>query len=126
MAHYAEVDKNNVVVNVIVGRDEGEGVDWEKYYTDLVGYKTNTRFLRTSYNTYMGTHLNGGVPFRKNYAAIGYTYNEALDAFIPPKPYPSWIIDPQTGRWISPVPYPDETKIYTWDETTGSWVLNSN
>jgi hypothetical protein len=105
MAHYAFIDENNIVNSVIVGRHEddiAEGVtSWEDYY----GAFTGQRCLRTSYNTLAGVHLNGGAPFRGNYAGIGYTYDEELDAFIPPKPSPTedvaeWVLDEETFSWV--------------------------
>jgi hypothetical protein len=87
MAHYAFVDENNIVIEVIVGRNEKEIVDgisdWESHYAE---FRTGLRCFRTSYNTFAGVHKEGGIPFRKNYAGIGYTYDEERDAFIPPKP----------------------------------------
>lgn len=113
MAHYAYLDENNIVTQVIVGKDENEdGVDWEEYY----GAK------RTSYNTYGGQHINGGTPFRKNYAAIGYSYDVERDAFIPPKPFDSWILNEESCLWESPVPYPTDGLMYQWDEETLNWV----
>ena len=89
MAHYAFLDENNIVTEVIYGKDEGEdGIDWEEYY----GNVRNQVCKRTSYNTHANVHPNN-QPFRKNYAGIGYSYNEELDAFIPPKPFNSWILD---------------------------------
>lgn len=83
MAHYAFLNLNNEVVEVIVGKDEGEdGVNWEIFYGEFRGMNCK----RTSYNTSGGIHLNGGVPFRKNYASAGYIYDPVRDAFIPPKP----------------------------------------
>jgi len=114
MAHYAILDENNIVVQVIVGKDEGEdGVDWEQYY----GGK------RTSYNTLGGVHLLGGTPFRKNYAGIGYTYDPTRDAFIPPQPFPSWILNESTCLWNAPTPMPTDGQRYNWDEPTTSWVV---
>ena len=124
MAHYALLDENNVVTTVITGRDEDDlapGVDsWETYYGEFHGQ----RCLRTSYNTYANEHVHGGVPFRANYAGIGFTYDEALDAFIPPKPYPSWVLDETTCLWEAPVALPDDadTVAYVWDEEAGDWV----
>lgn len=115
MAHYAFLDDNNVVTQVIVGVDEWEernGItDWEAYY----GERAGQRCVRTSYN--------GNI--RKNYAGIGYTYDDDRDAFIPPQPYPSWLLDEDTCQWIAPVPYPEaaEGDVYDWDETAGNWVL---
>ena len=101
MAHYAFLDENNIVTEVIVGKEEGEdGVDWEMRYTAMRGRVCK----RTSYNTQGGAHLYGGVPFRKNYAGIGYIYDEERDAFIPPQPDPSWILDEETCSWIDPNP----------------------
>lgn len=116
MAHFAEIDDNNIVTRVIVGVDEP--LDGEQIYSETTG----TTWKKTSYNTKSGVHLLGGTPFRKNYAGIGYTYDAGRDAFIPPQPYPSWILDEQTCQWNSPVPYPDESNKYYWDEQTTSWV----
>lgn len=115
MAHYAYLDENNIVVNVIVGRDEDdlvEGVtNWEEYY----GAK------RCSYNTHGGEHPEGSnKAFRKNYPSIGYSYDPDRDAFIPPQPYPSWSLNEQSCTWEPPVPYPEEG-IYDWNEETQSW-----
>lgn len=96
MAHYAFVDENNVVTDVIVGRDENEGVDWEQFYAEICGQ----RCLRTSYHTQGGQHLNGGVPFRLNYAGIGYLYRDDLDGFVPPCPGEGWMLDEATGTWV--------------------------
>jgi hypothetical protein len=104
MAHYAFLDENNLVTEVIVGRDEddlAEGVtSWEDYYGAFRGQ----RCLQTSYNTLAGVHASGGTPFRGNYAGIGYTYNEILDAFIAPKPEPTdeiadWVLNEETFTW---------------------------
>ena len=124
MAHYAFLDIDNVVTQVIVGRDEDEVVDgisdWEAYYSQLHGQ----RCLRTSYNTQGGQHSRGGTPFRKNYAGIGYSYSDELDAFIPPKPFASWLLNEETCLWEAPMPYPGEgSDIYTWNEETQTWDL---
>jgi len=104
MAHYAFIDENNIVTEVIVGRDEYDLVDgvtsWEQYYGNVRG----RRCLRTSFNTYSGQHLFGGTPFRGNFAGIGDTYDEVLDAFIPRKPEPNedvadWVLDEETFTW---------------------------
>lgn len=118
MAHYAFLDKNNIVTEVIVGKDEGEeGVDWEVHYGEFRGQACK----RTSYNTYGGVHSSGGTPYRKNYAAIGYTYDEGRDAFIPPKPFNSWVLNEDACVWDAPTPYPTDGKIYSWNEQTLSW-----
>ncbi len=119
MAHYAFLDENNIVTEVIVGKDENEdGVDWEVAY----GNFRNQVCKRTSYNTHGGVHTFGGVPFRKNYAGLGYTYDATRDAFIPPNSYPSWSLNEDTCLWEPPVPYPTDGKRYTWNEETQSWV----
>ena len=129
MAHYAVLDENNIVTQVFVGRDEDDlapGVDdWEIYYAP----KGHT-VKRTSYNTAGGQHLLGGEPFRKNYAGIGFSYDEERDAFIPPKPFESWLLDETTCLWEPPVPMPEETDEegnpvpYVWDESAGEWVVS--
>jgi hypothetical protein len=117
MAHYALLDSNNIVTQVFVGRDEDDlapGVtDWEIYYAPE-GFTCK----RTSYNTAGGVHTGGGTPFRKNYAGIGYTYDEERDAFIPPQPFASWILNEETCLWEAPVPYPTDGEFYTWDENS--------
>lgn len=119
MAHYAYLDENNVVTQVVVGRDENdlvEGVtDWEEYY----GAK------RCSYWTAAGEHPEGSnKAFRKNYPGIGWIYSEELDGFYPPQPFPSWTLNPQTCLWDAPTPYPgDENNLYAWDEQSLSWVF---
>jgi len=121
MAHYAFLDSNNIVTNVIVGKNEGEdGIDWEVWYGDFRGQVCK----RTSYNTIANTHTNGGTPFRGNYAGIGYTYCEDIDAFVPPQPYPSWVLVANV-TWHAPVAMPTDGTMespYTWDEATTSWV----
>jgi len=111
MAHYAFLDENNIVTEVITGRDEWEVVDgisdWEAYYGDFRGQTCK----RTSYN--------GNI--RKNYAGIGFTYDEARDAFIPPQPFASWVLDEDTARWEAPVPYPGGDVIYSWNEDITDW-----
>lgn len=117
MAHYAFLDENNIVVEVIVGKDEdNSAVDWEQHYAEFRGLQCK----RTSYNTQGGTHLHGGTPFRKNYAGIGFTYDAERDAFIPPKPFASWVLDEETCSWTAPTPIPDEGRWY-WNEELGKW-----
>lgn len=119
MAHYVFLDENNIVVDIICGKEEWEdGIDWEEYY----GNVRNQTCKRTSYNTHAGQHPNG-TPFRKNYAGIGYTYDETLDAFIPPKPYNSWILNEETCTWEAPIPQPLDGKLYEWDENSLSWTF---
>ena len=118
MAHYAFLDENNIVTEVIVGKDEGEeGRDWEQWYGEFRGQTCK----RTSYNTQAGVHLKGGAPFRKNYAGIGYTYRSDIDAFVPPQPFASWILNAD-AQWEAPTPMPTDGKMYSWDEETTNWV----
>lgn len=118
MAHYAFLDENNVVTEVIPGKDEGEdGIDWEKYYGEFRGQICK----RTSYNTIGGVHLTGGMPFRKNYAGVGYIYSEDMDAFIPPKPFPSWILN-ENAQWEAPVAMPTDG-MYSWNEANQTWEI---
>ena len=123
MAHYAFLDGNNIVTEVIVGKDEGEdGIDWEVWYGDFRGQVCK----RTSYNTMAGVHKNGGAPFRKNYAGIGYSYNADIDAFVAPKPYASWTLD-ANAQWQAPTAMPTDGKMYSWNEESQTWVeVNGN
>jgi hypothetical protein len=118
MAHYAFINSNNIVTEVIVGKDEGS-TNWEQHYAE---FRPGQRCLRTSYNTAGGVHLFGGTPYRKNFAGIGYTYDEGRDAFIPPKPFNSWVLKEASCLWEPPVIMPvKEGKFYTWNETTMNW-----
>lgn len=97
MAHYAFLDENNVVTEVIAGVEDGEqGIDWETRYGAFRGQTCK----RTCYNTCGNTHREGGTPFRGNYAGIGYTYDPDRDAFIPPQPGPDWALDEATYQWV--------------------------
>jgi hypothetical protein len=120
MAHYAFLNENNIVTEVIVGKNEGEdgktGEEWEAYYGAFRGQTCK----QTSYNTYGNQHPSGN-PFRKNYAGIGYTYDAERDAFIPPKPYASWLLNEDTCLWDAPVAMPTDNQIYNWNEGTQSW-----
>ena len=129
MSHWVEIDENNVVIRVTVGNDEdpNEGHDW--LIENLGGV-----WLKTSYNTHAGVHYNAetgepsedqGKAFRKNYAAIGFTYDEELDAFIPPRPYESWILNDVTCLWEPPVPMPEDGGKFDWDESKKEWVGGS-
>ena len=128
MAHYAFLDNNNNVIEIIVGKEEFEdGVDWEIHY----GNFRNQICKRTSYNTIGGIHYkHDNTPsedqtkaFRKNYAGIGYYYDEQRDAFIPPKQLPSWVLNEFSCLWEPPIPYPNDGNRYYWDEDTLSWVI---
>jgi len=131
MAHFAKLDENNVVIFVTVGRDEDDGAEAQ------LNARTGDVYKQTSYNTRGGVHYNPetGEPsadqskvFRKNYAGLGYTYDAGRDAFIPFKPYNSWVLNEDTCLWDAPVAMPADAgtgeppKRYTWDEATTSWV----
>ena len=114
MAHYAFMDNENKVVEVIVGVDEGQkiaGLEPEDFYSKTKGKSCK----RTSYNTSGGENKND-TPFRKNFAGIGFSYDPDRDAFIPPKPYPSWKINETSCLWEAPVAMPTDGKMYNWDE----------
>lgn len=119
MAHYALLNSDNVVTNVITGKDETDtSHNWEDWYGDF--HKCTVK--RTSYNTRGNVHSLGGTPFRKNYAGVGYTYDSSKDAFIPPKPFASFSLNETTCLWESPVPHPNDGKVYSWDEDNTRWV----
>lgn len=116
MPHFAKLDENNIVVAVLVGADSDEGKEEE------LTAKTGSVYKQTSYNTLANKHALGGTPFRKNYAGIGYRYDEELDAFIPPKPFESWNLNTETCIWEAPVPRPEDSEnLYSWNEETQSW-----
>lgn len=112
MSHFAKIE-DGIVVQVIVA--EQDVID-----TGIFGNPSD--WVQTSYNTYGGVHLQGGVPMRKNYAGIGYTYDEIRDAFIAPKLFASWVLDENTCQWESPKPYPEDNKFYAWNEDLIDWV----
>jgi hypothetical protein len=113
MAHYAKVN-NGIVLQVIVAE-----LDFFETFVD----SSPGQWIQTSYNTHGGQHRNGGTPLRKNYAGIGYTYDSQRDAFIPPKPYSSWILNNETCLWDAPTPCPTDDEDYYWDEGTLSWKI---
>ena len=113
MSHFAQIDSNNIVTQVIV-------IEQDVVDTGLFGDPNS--WIQTSYNTSGGIHLLGGTPLRKNYAGIGYTYDSTRDAFIPPKPFNSWTLNETTCLWEAPTPMPDDGKMYSWDEETTSWT----
>jgi hypothetical protein len=122
MAHFAELDNNNIVTRVIVVNNT-DLVDEQGNESEQVGiafckqlFGADTNWVQTSYN----------ANIRKNYAGIGYTFDTTRDAFIPPKPYSSWLLNEETCNWEPPVPYPNDGERYMWDEGTASWVLIPN
>ena len=123
MAHFAKLDENNLVLQVIVVADSDAPTEAEGQIFLQNLYKTTDTYKQTSYNTYGGVHATGGTPFRKNYAGVGYTYDASKDAFIPPKPYNSWTLNEDTCQWDAPVTYPDDGKGYVWKEDSRTWVV---
>jgi hypothetical protein len=111
MAHFAEIDENNIVSRVLVTNNDfpNEGYNW------LIENLGGT-WIKTSYN----------ANIRKNFAGIGYTYDEGRDAFIPPKPYESWLLNEDTCQWEAPTAYPTDGKLYTWDEDSQEWIEYDN
>jgi hypothetical protein len=111
MSHFAKV-VDGIVTQVIVAEPE--------FFQTFVDSSPG-EWIQTSYNTHGGQHRNGGTPLRKNYAGIGYSYDRIKDAFIPPKPFASWVLNDDTCLWGAPIPMPTDDKTYIWDETTTSW-----
>jgi hypothetical protein len=127
MAHYAFLNNDNIVTNVMVGKDESDdNINWEEFYSNEVGQVCK----RTSYNTYGNVHLTGGTPFRYNYASEGFLFDPSIGldgAFIPIKPFASWVLDTATCIWKAPVEKPEEIEnelYYKWDEDSISWVID--
>lgn len=125
MPHFAKLNKNNVVVTVTVGSEKDEGKEEE------LTARTGDVYKQTSYNTYGGVHYDPitrepsadqSKAFRKNYASIDFTYDAERDAFIPPKPYGSWVLNDTSCLWEAPTPYPNDGKRYIWSEGSRSWV----
>jgi len=123
MAHFAKLDENNTVTFVTVGRQEDDGLEEE------LTARTGDVYRQTSYNTRGGVHYTDGEPsadqskaLRFNYAGIGFTYDADRDAFIPPQPYASWVLNEDTCLWQAPIEYPADGGAYTWDEESGDWV----
>lgn len=113
MAHFAQLDENNIVRQVLV-------IEQDVIDTGLFGDANS--FVQTSYNTVAGVHRLGGTPLRKNYAGIGFTYDSVRDAFIPPKTFNSWTLNEDTCQWEAPVNMPTDGKAYDWNEQTLSWI----
>ena len=124
MAHYAFLNDNNIVTEVITGVDEDqkddlpEGFDsWEDWYADFRGQTCK----RTSYNTIANEHSGEGTAYRGNYAGIGYNYDSENDVFYAPKPYSKWVLNETTWTWEAPEEYPDDGKEYIWNDNKGEW-----
>ena len=123
MAHFAEIDENNIVKRVIVA---------EQDFIDSGAVGDSSNWIQTSYNTMGGVHYtpnsnhlepDGGTALRKNFAGIGYTYDSDRDAFYESQPYPSWLLNEDSCQWESPIPYPDDGSDYNWNEENQSWDL---
>jgi len=112
MSHFAYVDENNVVTNVLV-------IEQDVIDTGVFG--DPARWIQTSYNTHAGVHKNGGTPLRKNFAGIGMIYDQIRDAFYEQQPYPSWTLNEDTCVWQPPTSMPNDDKMYAWNESTTTW-----
>jgi len=117
MAHFAKIGLNNIVIDVLVVANretmDSNGTEYESIGVEFLK-------ILTGHETWVQTSYNGNI--RKNYAGIGYTYDSQRDAFIPPKPFPSWILIEETCRWTAPIPMPIDDKLYQWDEATTNWI----
>ena len=119
MAHFAQINEENIVIQVIVA---------EQDFINTGAVGDPAKWIQTSYNTRAGVHYgpdgqpDAGTALRKNYAGIGYSYDAGRDAFIPPKPFASWVLNEETCVYAAPVAYPDDGKMYMWDEETTSWT----
>ncbi len=110
MAHWAEIDENNLVTRILVGdNNDPNGDEGYQWLIDNLG------------GTWIKTSFNSNI--RKNFAGVGYTYDEERDAFIAPKPFDSWLLDEKTCKWTAPVPYPTDGITYQWDEEAGNWAI---
>ena len=132
MASFAKLNSENVVITVesVVNEalKDSNGVEQENIgieFLKTLYNEPNAIWKQTSYNTHGGFHKLGGTPFRKNHAGIGYVYDSQRDAFIPEKPYNSWLLNETTCNWEAPVDYPTDGQIYSWNEDTQSWTLQT-
>ena len=133
MASFAKLDNNNIVLRVesVVNEvlKDLNGIEQENIgieFLKTLYNEPNAIWKQTSYNTNAGIHSLGGTPFRKNHAGIGYTYDETRDAFIPSKPFNSWILNETTCNWNAPIAYPNDGQRYTWNEETLNWTLQTS
>jgi len=136
MASFAKLNSDNIVITVVSVVNEVlkdlNGIEQEQLGIDFLKSlynEPNAVWKQTSYNTVMGIHSLGGTPFRKNHAGIGYTYDQQRDAFIPPKPYNSWVINEETCIWKTPIPEPtqqlEENQYYFWNESIINWEVKT-
>ena len=114
MAHYAEIDENNIVIRVIV-------IDQDVLESGVMGDPNN--WIQTSYNTYAGVHRLAGTPLRKNYAGVGYVYDKERDAFISPSPFNNYILNESTCQWEPPIEMPNDGNLYIWDDDNINWLM---
>ena len=128
MAHFAKIGLNNKVINVVAvdnrNLEDSNGIEQEQnginFLESITGWSL---WVQTSYNTIKGIHKLNGTPLRKNYAGIGYIYDEDRNAFIPKKPFNSWLLNETTCQWEAPVAKPNNNNFYTWNETTTNWDI---
>jgi len=132
MASFAKLNSENIVTTVVSVVNEvlkdSNGIEQENIgieFLKTLYNEPNAIWKQTSYNTHGNVHSLGGIPFRKNHAGIGYTYDSQRDAFISPKPYNSWILNENTCLWDAPVARPNDNNIYSWNEETQSWTLQN-
>jgi hypothetical protein len=132
MASFAKLNSNNIVERVesVVNEvlKDSNGLEQENIGIEFLRKlynEPNANWKQTSYNTVEGVHTKGGIPFRKNHAGIGFTYDEQRNAFIPPKPFNSWVLNEQTCNWNAPIAYPNDGQRYNWNEETQSWTLQT-
>jgi len=127
MAHFAQIDENSKVIQVIVvdTRDTStaDGIEKESIGVAFCERLIGGTWIKTSYNTQAGVHTQGGDPLRGNYAGVGYTYDSTHDVFYPPQPFPSWTISAPTWTWMAPVPMPNDDKSYEWNEDAKNWDI---
>ena len=132
MASFAKLNSENIVTTVVSVVNEvlkdSNGVEQEQLginFLKTLYNEPNAIWKQTSYNTVGGVHSLGGIPFRKNHAGIGYVYDSQRDAFIPQKPYNSWLLNESTCNWEAPVAYPTDGQIYSWNEENQNWTLQT-
>jgi len=131
MASFAKIENNIVITVISVVNDvlkDSNGIEQESIgiqFLKTLYNEPNAIWKQTSYNTVGGVHSLGGIPFRKNHAGIGYVYDSQRDAFIPPKPFNSWILNEQTCNWDAPVARPNDNNIYSWNEEIQNWTLQT-
>lgn len=123
MAHFAKLGIGNIVEQIVVVNNDVASTEEAGVLFLQNLYKDKAVWKQTSYNTYGGEHRLGGTPFRKNYGAKGYKYDDTRDAFTPPKPFKSWSLNENTCLWEAPVEYPDDDKVYLWNEENRTWDL---